>query len=100
MTRDFTEINAALHADDELKDAWFDLDLKWRKGAANFVRRRRSFQSKLYRAAYERVAAGERDVEKITDEVCGSFVTTLILSTLFRVFVELLVRKIIERYGD
>ena len=74
--------------------------IRFKKDAGNFVRRRRLLKREMARRIYGRIAAGERDTDKITEEVYESFATMLILEIVVKLLINAMVMFIKKRWTD
>lgn len=96
---EFSAINTALSEDHELMRLWDNTVFEWQRTTSNFVRRRRTLRSKVFRKAYDIVKDGEHGPQNVADQLCESFITTLIITEVIKMLFYAIAKAIIRRWG-
>jgi hypothetical protein len=95
---DLAAIDIALKDDPEFKELFRATEVRFRHEVANFTRVRRLLPFRITRKIHKQLEAGERDVDKITEQVCGSL-TTLFITVAIQVLVRFMVEWILKRWS-
>lgn len=92
-------IDVALKDDPEFQKIFGATEIRFKRRPANFVRVRRLLPFRITRKAHKLLEAGERDVDKITEQICGSL-TTLLITAAIQILVRFIVEWMIKRWSD